>query len=240
MQIERIDSPNFNERASGAGVNFLIMHYTEVSRDETVDIFSNQVNPSGSPSVSAHYMIDEDGVVTQFVDEDKRAWHAGQSYWQGITDLNSHSIGIELVNAGASDDFPVFPRAQIEALKELAKDIMVRHHIPPHHVLGHSDIAPGRKIDPGPTFPWSQLAHHGIGIYPDVTPDDAAQALYYFNQASHDAVFKEHLIEMGYDPNVDTRSLKQAFDAHYCPPNPNDDISLSSMIAHLRHLDDLS
>ena len=128
-------------------------------------------NPAAK--VSSHYMVWEDGRIDQLVAEDRRAWHAGVSTWQGDDDLNSRSIGIEIVNGG--HDFPLpdgslppYPMAQIQALIELCQRILASHDIPDSRIVGHSDIAPARKQDPGEHFPWERLARAGIGLWPDV------------------------------------------------------------------------
>ncbi len=122
--------------------------------------------------VSAHYMIEENGDICQLVDEDKRAWHAGVSSWRGQSNINSCSIGIEIVNGGHDYGLPEFPDAQIEAASVLSQQIMVRHKICAQNVLGHSDIAPARKQDPGERFPWEKLAARGIGLWPqNIEPD---------------------------------------------------------------------
>lgn len=116
--------------------------------------------------VSAHYLIDCDGTVFMLVEEQNRAWHAGEAWWEGIRDVNSASIGIELDNAGHSAGLPDFPPAQISALTALLTDIRRRYALPPHAFVGHSDIAPLRKRDPGEHFPWQQLAEIGLGQWP--------------------------------------------------------------------------
>ena len=118
--------------------------------------------------VSAHYTIDEDGTVYAHVPEARRAWHAGVSFWAGESDINARSIGIELVNPGHEYGYRAFPEAQIAALIALCHGILARHPIPPARVLGHSDVAPARKEDPGELFPWARLAKAGIGLWPDV------------------------------------------------------------------------
>lgn len=238
LDITLSPSPNFDKRREGAGPDYIIFHFTGTANaEEAANVYLDGKRDEDVGRVSPHYMIDEGGRITRFVDEKDRAWHAGLSYWQGLTDMNSHSIGIELVNEGYNNNFPPFPIPQIESLKALSKDIMRRHGIPAHHILGHSDIAPGRKNDPGPAFPWRQFAREGIGVWPDVTRDDAAQALEFLSRASHEAVFKEHLIAIGYNPESSVHDLRQAFDMHYCPANPDDEISLASMLALLRALD---
>jgi N-acetylmuramoyl-L-alanine amidase len=116
--------------------------------------------------VSAHYVVDLDGRALQLVDEAQRAWHAGQSFWAGETDLNSTSIGIEIVNPGHTYGHQPFPPAQILSVIHLCREIIARHSILPSHVLAHSDIAPTRKQDPGELFPWQTLAENGVGIWP--------------------------------------------------------------------------
>lgn len=166
MQIEHVASPNFNERKHP--LDMLVLHYTGMATGE--DALERMRDPKAE--VSAHYMVWEDGRITQFVEEDKRAWHAGVASWQGQQDLNSRSIGIEIVNGGhdfrAPDgSLPPYPRPQIHAVLDLVHDILGRHTIPATRILGHSDIAPLRKQDPGEHFPWERLARAGISLWPD-------------------------------------------------------------------------
>jgi N-acetylmuramoyl-L-alanine amidase len=120
--------------------------------------------------VSSHYFVWEDGRVSQLVAEDKRAWHAGASFWKGETDINSRSIGVEIANAGHPGGLPDFPPAQIASVIALCRDIVARHRIAPERVLGHSDVAPVRKVDPGEKFPWQALAEAGIGHHVEPAP----------------------------------------------------------------------
>jgi N-acetylmuramoyl-L-alanine amidase len=144
-------SPNWNERQ--LPVSMLVLHYTGMrTADEAL---ARMCDPEAE--VSAHYMIDEDGTVTQLVPEDKRAWHAGRSFWRGITDVNSASVGIELVNPGHEFGYRPFADAQMEALIPLVAEIKARHDIPRANVVGHSDVAPARKLDPGELFDWEML-----------------------------------------------------------------------------------
>lgn len=145
-------SPNWNERR--LPVSMLVLHYTGMQTAE--EALARLCAPEAE--VSAHYCIDEDGAVTRLVDEDKRAWHAGRSYWRGITDVNSASIGIELVNPGHEFGYRPFTDAQMEALIPLVADIKARHDIPRANIVGHSDVAPARKLDPGELFDWETLA----------------------------------------------------------------------------------
>lgn len=144
-------SPNWDERA--LPVSMVVLHYTGMPTG--AEALERLCDPQAK--VSAHYFIDEDGTVTSLVPEDKRAWHAGKSYWRGITDVNSASIGIELVNPGHEWGYRPFPEAQMEALLPLLADIVERHDIAPANVVGHSDVAPGRKTDPGELFDWALL-----------------------------------------------------------------------------------
>ena len=158
----RLNSPNFNDRAPSVALCYVVLHYTGMKTGaEARERLCNQ-----AAKVSAHYLIEEDGSIYQLVDEDKRAWHAGESFWRGVTDMNSASIGIELVNPGHEFGYVPFPEVQIEALIELSRGILTRHLIPPQRVVGHSDVAPARKVDPGELFPWEQLAANGIGMVP--------------------------------------------------------------------------
>jgi len=147
-------SPNHGPRRTGP-VDILLIHYTVTDLEESLRLLTEG-------AVSVHWLIAEDGTVYRMVPEDRRAWHAGVAVWEGETDINSRSIGIELVNPG---DRP-FAEPQIVSLLGLAREIMSRHPIPPERVLGHSDVAPGRKQDPGPFFPWDRLVAEGIARRP--------------------------------------------------------------------------
>jgi N-acetylmuramoyl-L-alanine amidase len=145
-------SPNFDDR--DAPVSILVLHYTGMR--DAASAIQRLTDPEAK--VSAHYLVAEDGQILRMVDESKRAWHAGRSYWRGLTGLNSHSIGIEIVNPGHEFGYRPFPDAQIDALIPLVADIVKRYRITRGNVVGHSDIAPARKEDPGELFPWSKLA----------------------------------------------------------------------------------
>jgi N-acetylmuramoyl-L-alanine amidase len=145
-------SPNFDERT--ADVSMLVLHYTGM-QDGALAISRLA---DAEAKVSAHYVVAEDGQIVRMVDEDKRAWHAGKSYWRGITDVNSASVGIEIVNPGHEWGYRPFPEAQIQSVILLAKQITTRHKITRGNVVGHSDVAPLRKQDPGELFPWERLA----------------------------------------------------------------------------------
>ena len=156
-------SPNHGPRRGGAPVDMLIIHYTGM--DSAAAALDRLCDPASE--VSAHYMVDEDGAVWRLVPEDRRAWHAGRSFWAGESDINSRSIGIELVNPGHGPDYRPYPDAQMTALEQLCHGILSRFPIHSHFVLGHADVAPGRKQDPGELFDWRRLAAAGIGLWPD-------------------------------------------------------------------------
>ena len=162
--IKMYPSPNFNERK--CPVSMIILHYTVIPTcEESLMRLSETTNEAGN--VSAHYLVDRDGCIYNLVDESKRAWHAGLGSWAGLNDINSRSIGIEIVNAGLTADGKrePFPAAQIDAVIKLCKDIQSRYTI--KYVLGHSDVAPQRKQDPGEAFPWRTLAAAGVGVWTD-------------------------------------------------------------------------
>lgn len=151
--LHNYKSPNFTARRGGHEIpSMIIIHYTGMKTGQ--EALERLCDPEAQ--VSAHYVIEENGDIYQLVDDDKRAWHAGASEWQGETDINSASIGIELVNPGHEWGYRDFPDVQIEALIELSKDLVERYGIPVERILGHSDVAPGRKQDPGELFPWDR------------------------------------------------------------------------------------
>jgi N-acetylmuramoyl-L-alanine amidase len=166
MRVSDLPSPNFNARKRPVGA--LVLHYTGMETGEAA--IARLRDPAAS--VSAHYVVKEDGAVLRLVAEDKRAWHAGLGVWRGETDMNSASIGVEIVNGGHDFGLPPFPDVQIAAVISLCRAILVRWDIPPAGVIGHSDLAPDRKTDPGERFPWRRLAQAGVGLFPD-GPDGA-------------------------------------------------------------------
>ena len=158
-------SPNFNNRIKNYEIDMLVLHYTGMV--STKDALERLCNPS--TEVSAHYLIDLDGTCFQLVEETSRAWHAGKSRWAGNTDINSRSIGIELVNPGHQFGYTSYSEAQMESLESLSNEILTRYPIPPRHVLGHSDVAPSRRQDPGELLDWRRLATAGIGLWSNET-----------------------------------------------------------------------
>lgn len=172
MKIIDMPSPNYNDR-NGVKPSILLMHYTGMkTAQEALDRLTDEVS-----EVSAHYTVDVDGTVYKHVDEDKRAWHAGAGTWRNLANINSHSIGVEIVNKGHEFGYEPFPEKQVEAVKDLALEIMQRHDILFENVLAHSDVAPDRKQDPGELFPWKELAAHGVGVWPDVSVEDMVKAV---------------------------------------------------------------
>lgn len=158
LRVEHRPSPNHGERASGP-TDILLLHYTGMPDHEQALAWLCDARSQ----VSCHYFVHTDGRVLSLVPEERRAWHSGASVWGGETDINSRSIGIETANTGHPGGLPGYPDAQIEALILLCRDIVGRHPIPAHRVLAHSDVAPGRKLDPGERFPWNRLAAAGLG-----------------------------------------------------------------------------
>ncbi|MCC7252586.1 N-acetylmuramoyl-L-alanine amidase [Hyphomicrobium sp.] len=161
-------SPNIEPRRPGHKPSILILHYTGLPTVErALDVLSRP-----DCKVSCHYVVDEAGRIIQMVAEEARAWHAGVSSWAGETDVNSASIGIEIQNPGHMLGYPDFPPAQMRAVAALARDIIRRHGIASERVLAHSDVAPGRKIDPGEKFDWAWLAREGVGHWVAPAPID--------------------------------------------------------------------
>ena len=197
-----VSSPNWNERR--LPVSMVVLHYTGMQTAD--EALARMCDPAAE--VSAHYMIDEDGTVISLVPEDKRAWHAGRSYWRGVTDINSASVGIELVNPGHDWGYRPFPEPQMDALMPLLADIMDRHDIPRANVVGHSDIAPARKQDPGEYFDWQRLGELGLAL----EIPRAKMNLFYYNPGA----FYLALERFGYDIS-DGRAVVRAFQRRWRP-----------------------
>jgi len=159
-------SPNHGERKQDAKPDMIVMHYTGMLDARAA---LEKLCTAGS-EVSAHYVVMEDGYIVQCVPEARRAWHAGSAAWEGETDINSCSIGIEIVNPGHDHGYPDFPKRQIAAVTTLCRSILTRYRVPHHRVLGHSDVAPTRKKDPGEKFPWLRLHESGIGLWVKPAP----------------------------------------------------------------------
>jgi N-acetylmuramoyl-L-alanine amidase len=160
--MQRIESPNFDDRPDEGLIDILVLHYTGMKTGDAA--IERLCEPAAK--VSAHYLIHENGDIVQLVEEENRAWHAGVASWRGNTDINARSIGIELVNPGHEFGYRKFPEAQLIALESLCLEIVSRHNISARNIVGHSDVAPTRKQDPGELFPWQRLAKNNIGIWP--------------------------------------------------------------------------
>ncbi len=163
MKTVELLSPNFDER-QGAPVEMLVLHYTGMKTAQ--EAIEKLKDPTPGKRVSTHYMVDEDGTIYRMVPEDKRAWHAGTASWRGQEDVNSRSIGIEIVNPGHEHGYRAFPPAQMQAVAALSKQLVEKYGIPSWNVVAHSDVAPGRKEDPGELFDWKLLAQNGVGLMP--------------------------------------------------------------------------
>ena len=160
MTLDFIETPSPNQDERALPVSMLVMHYTGML--DGASAIARLADPEAK--VSAHYVVAEDGQIVRMVHEDKRAWHAGKSYWRGVSDINSASIGIEIVNPGHAHGYRNFADPQIESVLQLTKQIVTRHKITRGNVVGHSDIAPARKEDPGELFPWGLLARHRLAL----------------------------------------------------------------------------
>ncbi|WP_309623814.1 N-acetylmuramoyl-L-alanine amidase [Novosphingobium sp.] len=195
-------SPNWNARQ--LPVSMVVLHYTGMpSADEALARLRSE-----EAGVSAHYLIEEDGTVHRLVREDRRAWHAGKSFWRNITDVNSASVGIEIVNPGHEFGYRPFPDAQMEALLPLLAGIVQRWDVPRANVVGHSDIAPARKEDPGELFDWDLLAAHRLALK---TPRVTAPSPF-----ENDGAFFLGLERWGYDIS-DMPAAMRAFQRRWRP-----------------------
>lgn len=210
-------SPNFGPRRDGARPELLILHYTGMASGRAAeDWLCNPVS-----EVSCHYIVHEDGRIVQMIREADRAWHAGAGSWKGKGDVNSRSVGIEIVNGGHAFGLPDFPMGQIEAVIALARGICARNGIGPASVLAHSDIAPGRKSDPGEKFPWEMLSAAGVGITVETVPARDIAELGPGEEGEEVARFQKKLAAYGYgidstgifDP--ETERVTRAFQLHF-------------------------
>ena len=222
MRVISSLSPNYDERAPGKSIDMLVLHYTGMV---TMEAALSRMRDAAA-KVSAHYMIDEDGTLYHLVDEDRRAWHAGVGYWAGERDINSVSIGIELVNPGHAypgyaGGYRAFPEAQMVTLIDLAREIMDRHGISPRRVLGHSDVAPARKADPGELFDWDRLATEGLAVMPGTLRPEKGPLLERGASGEAVRIFQRKLGLIGYEIEVtgifdeDTELVVTALQRHF-------------------------
>lgn len=268
MIISKEYQSNNLRNRQGESVQFLVLHYTAVPLATTLGIFTNNAqlakqdveyftgtttNPEAlcKNEVSAHYVISESGEVFQLVEEEFAAYHAGVSFWNGVKNINNHSIGIEHENIGYNwlnkDKFPIeraakvegsdetwcqFTEPQIQATVELCKQIIKQHNIKPYNIVGHSDIACGRKSDPGPMFPWKRLAEEGIGLWYDVIESDFNDCHLPENPVLE---MQTKLSEFGYDclitgeQDEKTTQVVKAFQMHFRQNNIDGNIDLESL-----------
>ena len=233
INLHKAPSPHFNDRA--LPLDAIIIHYTDMpSADEALAWLTNPTS-----CVSAHYLIDESGKIYQLVPDEKRAWHAGESFWQDCMDMNSCSLGIELANPGHSHGYQAFPEAQIDALMHLCEQLSARWDISSSRILGHSDIAPRRKQDPGHLFPWETLAREGFGLWPALAAPqnviarsettkqsrDTAKNFSWIAAAPlgprNDDFFEKALTTIGYETLSLPHTIR-AFKRHFQPHNLDD------------------
>ncbi|AIR88963.1 N-acetylmuramoyl-L-alanine amidase [Pseudomonas cremoricolorata] len=237
----RIDRSHVSANQDGR-IQFVVLHYTNASLERSMALLTHG-------EVSSHYLIgDGPAAVYQLVDESRRAWHAGDSQWDGRTWLNSTSIGIEIVNPGFTDTpqgrvWHPYSEEQIQAVIALVKDIVKRNAIQPRYIVGHSDIAPLRKLDPGPLFPWKRLADAGLGLWPDANAVARQQALFAVSPPSI-LWYQQQLARFGYavpqtgelDPA--TRQVLTAFQMRFRPQryDGQPDAQTAAMLQVLNHM----
>ena len=198
LDVVAAPSPNFNDRR--APISLILLHYTGMESGAAA--VARLRDPRAE--VSSHYVVEEDGRILQLVGDDKRAWHAGVASWQGARDINSLSIGIEIVNCGHDYGLPAYPALQIDSVIALVRELMARHGVGAHQVIGHSDVAPGRKDDPGEHFPWETLAAAGCALaMPEPAPSSVDPA--------------EGLGRIGYDLEAGLDAVLTAFQRRWRP-----------------------
>ena len=192
MEFIKYPSSNYGLRRADTEIEFIILHYTAMSTEKSLERLCDPVH-----KVSCHYLIDPTGVCYQLVDDNKRAWHAGKSYWRGYHDLNSRSLGIELVNSGNED----YPEAQMKSLIKLLQHLIESLALNPKNILGHSDIAPARKLDPGKWFNWQKLSVNGVGFFPEISEPIACDKQVFLAEAKR----------AGFNPNANAEHVLKTF-----------------------------
>ena len=242
--IETFKSPNFNERKSSQNFDYLIIHYTAMkSCFEALEYMCEKKN-----KVSAHFLVSKNGDIFYLVDINKRAWHAGESYWKGLEDLNSSSIGIEIDNSGHHIYNEGYNHLQIESLCELIKKLSEDYNILSKNILGHSDIAPFRKIDPGEKFPWQKLNQKKLSYFPKMNTKNIEHES---NKAEKNNEYRDSqyaismLDSIGYDTrNVGLNDNKfklliEAYQRHYRQSNITGEIDRETIILIKQHYKDM-
>jgi N-acetylmuramoyl-L-alanine amidase len=226
-----LESPNRGERLGPGRPYCLILHYTGMPTGEAA---LKRLTDSAS-ELSAHYFIWEDGLIDQLVAESDRAWHAGKSFWKGETDVNSASIGVEIVNPGHDGGLPPFPDAQVAATISLARDLCARWTIAPECVLAHSDVAPGRKRDPGERFPWEKLWRSGVGHWTEPAPIIGGALFAHEEEGPPVRALQAMLALYGYGVEItgandrQTRQAVAAFQRHFRPERVDGDADASTV-----------
>lgn len=212
-------SPNFGPRHETSAPSMIILHYTGMQTGDGAEAWL--CDPASE--VSSHYLVHENGHVVQMVRESDRAWHAGKSSWRGVTDINSMSVGIEIVNPGHVLGYRPFPGRQIDAVIDLCRGIIERYGIAPEFVLAHSDVAPGRKVDPGEKFPWSRLFETGIGNFVKAAPIRQGSVLRGGDSGPAVEELQSMLALYGYGVDItgifdrQTEIVVEAFQRHFRP-----------------------
>ncbi len=234
--IETIPAPSPNFNARTALPNMVVLHYTGMQTGQAA--LDRLRDPEAQ--VSAHYLVEEDGRIFALIAEERRAWHAGVSFWKGETDINGLSIGIEIVNPGHEWGYRAFPDVQIAAVMELLTEIRGRWDIPDSRIIGHSDVAPARKEDPGELFPWARLAKAGHGLWVD-PPAAPGAPLAVGDEGTGVFALQAGLTRLGYDSapsgkfEDDTATIVTAFQRHWRPERV-DGIADGETRARLVHL----
>jgi N-acetylmuramoyl-L-alanine amidase len=224
-------SPNRGERRGRGRPNCLILHYTGMPTGEGA--LKRLLDPASE--VSAHYLIWEDGAIDQLVAESKRAWHAGKATWKGETDLNSASIGVEIVNPGHDGGSPRYADRQIAATIALARDVCARFAIAPERVLAHSDVAPARKRDPGEGFPWERLWRGGVGRWTEPAPISGVPLFAHEEEGPPVRALQALLALYGYGAEItgrydlQTRQVVAAFQRHFRPERVDGEADASTV-----------
>jgi N-acetylmuramoyl-L-alanine amidase len=246
MALIELPSPNFNERK--APPDMVVLHYTGMRTAQAA--LDRLCDPAAQ--VSSHYCVDEDGSVYRLVAEERRAWHAGVSFWKGASDINGLSIGIEIVNPGHEFGYRDFPAAQIDAVIGLLDNIRTRWDVADSRILGHSDVAPARKEDPGERFPWQVLADHGHGVWvePTLPPEGVmGPALTFGDTGPGVFALQGALGKLGYNIlpggpfDDETATIVRAFQRHWAPDRIGTDMEGKAdaatrvrLMAVLRHI----
>jgi N-acetylmuramoyl-L-alanine amidase len=226
-----VSSPNYGDRRGYRAPNCLILHYTGMPTGEAA--LKALTDPASE--VSAHYLVWEDGSIDQLVAERDRAWHAGRGSWKGETDLNSASIGIEIVNPGHDGGSPPFPDRQIEATIALVRDIAARWGIAPERTLAHSDVAPARKRDPGEVFPWNSLWRSGVGHWTEPAPLSGPPFFAAEEEGPPVRALQAMLALYGYGAEItgiydrQTRQVVTAFQRHFRPERVDGEADASTL-----------